>query len=384
MTSPDFTEFLKPVFNGERFKSHALPLEVLPELDAYRDLLIEVAKALYIQRNPGRKRTPKGFESNCKLRVRTVREGSAIPVVEREWSEPQQLTLGGVIEPDEFDDARDLISQVIEAIGERRNLPEAFPLALVPCFNKFGRRLRSGESIELRSPRADRGPKYTPDIRRRLVLVSASSVQEDISLVGYVDGVDDTADRFRFSLPLGKDYLVPFEPQHFETLVEALASRRAKQVEVIGLGTYDQTQALTAISDISEINLLDEPLESPIARRFRELRELEAGWLDGDEGEALNAEGLNWLERLLDELIHKQAMPVPYLYPTIENDVRAEWSIGPWAVSANFSLSAHFIELRALNTIDHTEREQDYSNPEEHQAEISEFIRSFGNDAGRQ
>ena len=59
--------FTTLVFQGPRFGEAAMPLEALPELAAYRDLLIAVAKSLFQADNPDRHRLPKGFESSFRL-----------------------------------------------------------------------------------------------------------------------------------------------------------------------------------------------------------------------------------------------------------------------------------------------------------------------------
>lgn len=43
-------------FNGKRFEDHGLDLDVLPELIAYKTLLVETAKALWRAKNPERQR----------------------------------------------------------------------------------------------------------------------------------------------------------------------------------------------------------------------------------------------------------------------------------------------------------------------------------------
>ena len=54
-------EFLNPRLVGDRFADHAIPLEVLKDLSALEELIVEVAKWHFLQENSERKRIPKGF-----------------------------------------------------------------------------------------------------------------------------------------------------------------------------------------------------------------------------------------------------------------------------------------------------------------------------------
>jgi|GEM_PF-2844281 len=54
-------EFAAPVLHGQRFRTHALPLDVLKELEGYQRLIVDVAKALYLTRRPNRQREFQAF-----------------------------------------------------------------------------------------------------------------------------------------------------------------------------------------------------------------------------------------------------------------------------------------------------------------------------------
>src|SRR5205807_9812193 len=72
-------------FVGGRFEENKgwLDFDVLPELQAYKRLIIETAKEEWRRRNPGRERLPKGFEESIRLGFHEVREGSCAVPVER-------------------------------------------------------------------------------------------------------------------------------------------------------------------------------------------------------------------------------------------------------------------------------------------------------------
>jgi hypothetical protein len=89
--------FVSLIFKGPRFGEAAMPLETLPELAAYRELIIETAKALFQARNSTRQRPPKGFESGLQLVLERVILGLPTPYIyptpeglaRAEWSSPK-------------------------------------------------------------------------------------------------------------------------------------------------------------------------------------------------------------------------------------------------------------------------------------------------------
>jgi hypothetical protein len=65
--------------------------------------------------------------------------------------------------------------------------------------------------------------------------------------------------------------------------------------------------------------------------RIEELRLLEQGWLDGEQGSPANQDGLTWLK---DELWYLEESFLPWIFPTVEEeDVLLEWSINYYEIS---------------------------------------------------
>src|SRR4051794_13709951 len=138
--------FVTPVLKGQRF-SGRIPLEILPELAAYRDLIREVARELFYQSNPDRKRVPKGFLQRFELQLHNISEGSTVLAIERRVEDSPVPSLFGAA-PDEFEDARDLVEECISAVSAGKPVPTRFPEFLLPRFNGFGQKLREDEWLE--------------------------------------------------------------------------------------------------------------------------------------------------------------------------------------------------------------------------------------------
>ncbi len=84
-----------------------------------------------------------------------------------------------------------------------------------------------------------------------------------------------------------------------------------------------------------------------VATQLADLARLEDRWLDGD-GRAPDCDGLAWLAERF-ERNRPSDLPSPYLYPTVEGGVLAEWSLSPHEISLEVDLGARMGEWHALN-----------------------------------
>ena len=97
-------------FEGPRFDDHGLDLDVLPELMAYKALLVETAKSLWRAQHPDRERLPRGFEASLSIKFYGLTEGSTGVPLKRVIPEDKgNLSL---LE-DELDQAADLLENTI-------------------------------------------------------------------------------------------------------------------------------------------------------------------------------------------------------------------------------------------------------------------------------
>ena len=274
----DRTTFMTPVFRGKRFENHEVPLDVLPDLAAYRDLVLELARHLFLARSPSRKRVPKGFMDLFQLVLRKIEAGSACPVLERVPPSPPTGMAPSVPANDVFDEARDLIDQAIAAAASRRPLPPRFPATLLPRFNQIGRGLRHDESIEFRAPGLSSGPRFDREVRELLVLGEDSKYEDNVEVVGVLQGghID------REVLHLRLDDCREVDVRCASSVVEKHLVLRGKRVCLVGWGLYDRQEHLERVTRLDDISPLDEEEDdcpaTSIDAQFEKLRALEPGW----------------------------------------------------------------------------------------------------------
>ena len=360
-------EFLKPRLVGRRFDDASIPLEMLGEIAVLGELVIEVAKWRYLQANPDRQRSPRGFADRVSLKLRAVEEGSAVPVINLEFQDAPGTTapqLPGM--PFEYQqyylEARDAIIDTISAAERDEIVRAPLPEKHLVYFDRIGRGLQEGEHIEFRDPGSEKISRLNKESRRRLVWASRiSEITEEVMLRGAIPEVDQDRMTFELETYQGK---VPGQipDEYFETVIGAFNQYKASgRVSIQGLVKYNRAARPVGIEAIEDVVLLD-PLD--VLAQLDDLRSMDDGWLNG-EGYAPSGHLLDWLAESFDGNYPGEAT-LPHLYPTEEGGVQAEWSIAAREVSLRFNSDNRIGEwhLMALDSDEEQTQELDFA--EEH------------------
>jgi hypothetical protein len=336
-------EYLRPRLVGQRFEGHAIPLEFLRDLAVLEEMVVEVSKWRFLQENPGRKRSPRGFNEGITLTLSAVEDGSAVPVI--------TLVLASILaQPNQvyYDQAKVAIVGAISSAAENKPATAFLPEKALVYFDRFGRSLRDGEAIEFPSSDPDAPPvRLTKEVRRKLLLASTQVkvLTEEIQLRGAVHEANKEAMTFQITLPDGNKILGPIPSQHFDNIIEAFNGyEQGAKILIQGVGKFNRLERLQGIETIEHTTLLD-PQDIPA--RLEELKVMRNGWLDG-RGIAPHLAGLDWLADAIERR-YSEDLPLPYIYPVAEGGVRLEWSIRPQEVSLEIDFSQKSGEWHALD-----------------------------------
>jgi hypothetical protein len=340
--------FATLVFRGKRFDGATMPLEALPELAAYRELLAAVARELFLATNPARVRLPKGFSESFRLTLTRIEDGSAVPIVEREVVDPRLFPFGHF-----FDTARDEVAGVVSAALSGAALPSWLTPSVAARFASFGRTLKDDESVILAPPGHREGAEYTRQVRRRILLAGQGTYEEDVELVGIVREAD--ADQESFQVRLADDRRVQVRVARALLSPVLKSLQQESSIRVSGTGVYDAEGKLLRISQTTDIALAEEGevvsgrpgCRIPVPEQVESLKGLPDGWLDG-EGVAYSDEALAWSSKLLESVVNGFELATPYIYPTPEGAIRAEWSRALWEISADLDWSNKSSDVRAV------------------------------------
>ncbi|UOA08481.1 hypothetical protein [Methylobacter sp. S3L5C] len=340
-------EFLKPRLVGERFNKHSVPLELLKDFAALEEMIVEVAKWKFKESHPKQKRIPSGFGKDLSLHISNIENGSAIPVIILMYAMSCPVDTQTQVEmydsPDVyyFKQARDLVIETIACAVQSKPLP--LPAQFLGYFDRFGRGLRGDEYIEFNDNEL---AKLTLETREKLIRASkVDEWTEDRVLKGRISEADQSRMRFELELKNGTKLRAPLTSQHLDTILDAFNNyANDARVVVQGAIKIDRQNQPKSIEFVEHITLID-PLD--VDERLDELAKLEDGWLDG-KGVALNPENLLWLGKSFESKFDAD-LPLPYLYPTSDGNIQAEWPIGNWEASIEINLDKKCAEWQALN-----------------------------------
>lgn len=339
-------EFLRPKLCGARFEGAAIPLEFLKDLAALEEMVIEVAKWQFLREHPDRTRSPRGFTEGVELKLTSVDEGSAIPVISMVVT---SLRLPGSSPVNQvyFEQAREAIVGAIDAAERSQSVVAHLPEKVLGYFDRIGRSLRNGESIEFSTATHPNPVRLTKETRRRLVLSSslAREFTEEVSIRGSIPEANQDAMTFQLQLIDGQKVTGPIPDQHLDTIIEAFNGYRLDaRVLLQGIGRYNRQNRLLGFESIEHISLLD-PLD--VSGRLDEFRRLKNGWLEG-RGVAPNHDGLGWFSAGFDQYFPDD-LPLPHVYPTPDGGLQAEWTLASNEISLEVDLSMRRGEWHRLD-----------------------------------
>lgn len=288
-------------YRGSRFHNARIPVEVLSDLPAFRDLLVSYAKDEWRLLHTDRQRVPKGFDKSLAFDLVTVEEGSAIPKLE--WNrDSAQANLPGFL-----DEIEDIVAvaydDVIALIAGDAGRVTALNGEKLRALNRFGAGLRENETIELQ--RRDGGNVVSLDAFRRKQMITGASetyttrfgssgeligVHSPDGISGYL--VVRTAEYGNINIPVDPS-------QIYEEFAHAL--NNDVQFEI--LVSLDSQDRFRAVADVYEVEVVFDESRAAFEdamTRINELRALPPGWHDGS-GDRISWEALRDAELFFSE-----------------------------------------------------------------------------------
>jgi hypothetical protein len=312
--------FLEPKLVGARFDGHEIPLDVMGDFSVLEEFVKEVAKWHFRAQNPGRERSPRGFLSDASLKLSAVEEGSAIPVIVLSLASAAQMLFA----PSQLylEQSRDSIMSAVSAAQRGQAPTDHLPENLLGYFEKFGKSLRDGESIEF--SHKNEIVKLTKDTRRRLLAASQSDSQTDtLAVIATIPEADQSKETFEIHVD-GKRFVSKEFARHRDNVIQAFTGyKNGVKVRVRGVFKIDKYGDIYELQKLESVDILD-PLD--VTQRLEELVQLNEGWLDG-EGTRFSVDGVYWLAAAF-EVYYDVRLVLPHLYPMLNGGVRAEWAIG--------------------------------------------------------
>jgi hypothetical protein len=321
---------------GARFEAHRLPLDVLPDLSAFRDLLVSYVKTEWRAAHAERERLPKGFEKSIAFDLVGIKDGSAVPQLE--WDrDTAQLLL-----PDFKDELEMLVegayAKVLDLIDGANGPVGTMELTSenIRALNRFGSSLLPDEKIEFPDSRgADGNVVYLDTYRRkRLITRGRDSYQTRFEDIGKLLGSEidplGTVGTITINTSEYGMISVPVSPERvrddFDGYIEADVQFRL----MIELGSDDTFRRVVEVYDV---DVIDAKVVADLAvcrDRIASLVSLSDGWHNGSGKSPTHAAAAT-ASRLL---ARKPGMAGNYsIFPTDMGGLLFEFSRRGWDYS---------------------------------------------------
>lgn len=321
---------------GARFEGHRLPLDVLPDLSAFRDLLVSYVKAAWRGAHTDRERLPKGFEKSIAFDLVRISDGSAVPQLDWDRKTAQLLL------PDFKDELEILVeeaySNVLKLIDGASRPTDGVELTSenIRALNRFGSGLLPDERIEfVGSQGSDGNVVYLDTYRRkRLITRGRDSYQTRFESIGKLlgSGIDPLGTAGTITI-LTSEYGkidLPVSPERVRDDFDGNIEADVQFSLTIELGSDD---GFRGVVEVFDVDVIDAKVVADLAvcrDRISELVSLRDGWHYGS-GKSPTPESVTTASRLLSR---KPGMAASYrIFPTDTGGLLFEFVRSGWDYS---------------------------------------------------
>ncbi len=327
---------------GARFAGKRLPVELLSDLSAFRDLVAAFSKDKWRHLNAHRQRLPKGFDKSISFDLVGLEDGSAVPKLDWRRELAQEML------PDFADEVEELVGhsysdvlELLDGVG-REQFPAALSSEHIHALNRLGAGLVSGERIEFLGSKGFDGNVVYLDATRRKALITRvretyQTRYEDIgTLVGlHLDGrINVETERFG-------ELSLPVDPARIHDEFDGSTGSSVQfslQIEL------DNRDSIRGVIEVYDVDLIDAELSGSLERcrqRLEEISCLKHGWHEG-AGEPVLPIAAGLAKLLLSK---RPLLAGGYrIYPTEAGGVLFEFIANNWDLSVEISNSG-FVEF---------------------------------------
>lgn len=322
---------------GARFNGARLPLDMLSDLPAFRDLIVSYAKDRWRTTHQDRERLPKGFDKSISFDLVAIEEGSAVPKLIWSRRVAQEMLPGFVDELELLvNTSYETVVKLVDDAGQN-SFPSALSSEHVRALNKLGSGLHGNERIEfLDSQGKDGQVVYLDTYRRKALITRVRETYESRfegvgKLVGlHLDGFIQimTQEHGELKFPVDKARIqIEFDGNTNADVQFSL------QIEL------DNNDKFKSVVDVFDVEIVAPELSVGLSRcnkRIEELNKLVIGWHNGS-GAAISPKATAMAQKFLSG--RPNLADAYRIYPTLEGGILFEFEINEWDFSVEIRQS---------------------------------------------
>lgn len=326
---------------GARFSGARLPVDVLGDLPAFRDLLVAFVKENWRANHTGRARLPKGFDKSLSFDLVKITEGSAVPNLNWNRSLAQTYLPGFVDQLDAVMSSS--FEQFVSLIdsADDDNFSQALSQQQVRALNRLGSGLRDEERIEFLDTRGSDGKViYLDNYRRKKLITRVRETYETRA-----EGIGRLVQARVEPPPLNRGHILIATQKYgditvaaeAEEIIDDYAPYLGSEIQYDLQVEVDHNDLVRNVIEVHDLDIIDEEHSADLLRcreRLQVLGALKPGWSDG-EGVEISKKALENASRLLAK---RAGLCNQFkIFPNEEGGVLIEFEAAGWDFSIEFS-----------------------------------------------
>lgn len=356
--------FLAPRLTGSRFDDHTLPVNILEDFSAIEELVIEVAKGIYLVENPNRKRVPKGFSDGVYLKLVNVEEGSSIPkfIIASMIGLNSMLPLDNLDHFSYFEKAKEKIISIILSVNEGRPINEEFQKYLI-FFNKIGKNLLDDENIDFgyNIETKQESNAILNKITRKKILLSREEKHEysdSVKLFALIPSINQKENTFSIETDDGLIIDSELTDSIRDTVFLAFNEYNNRTyISLKGTGIYNFSDKLLRIESIESMDILD---SFDVTLRINHLSKIPNNWYN-EYSKAPQKELLFSFKDIFNSYYNSNLL-LPAIFPTVEGNIQLEWKRNNKHIVLDIDLTSFISTFFYYNDIDDSDEHEEILN----------------------
>ncbi|MDQ2822767.1 MAG: hypothetical protein M3Y65_20710 [Pseudomonadota bacterium] len=337
--APDNVNDFQLRYVGPRFEGTRLPVEVLSDLPAFRELIVSFVKAGWYAEHADKVRLPKGFDQSLTFDLVGLTNGSAVPNLN--WNRSRaQAYLPGMVDQLEHLMASSF-NQLVHLVdtAEDDGATPALTAQQVRALNKLGSGLRDDERIEFLNTTSSKGAVVYLDNekRKRLMTRIKGTYETRVEGIGVLVQAKIVPTSQLGSVVISVEKYGDVEINREKSIVvEEFAPYLTSEVQYDLQIEVDHNDLIRNVVHVHDIGVIDPGHSGDLLicrDRIKQLGDLPGGWNEGD-GIKITQPAIDNAGRLLAK--RSSVCHLFKIFPTEEGGISFELESSGWDYTIEF------------------------------------------------
>lgn len=366
--------------DGDRFEDFGMPAANAKEVAALDELLYQLIELRWRAKHPESSKLPNNFRKAYELRINTIAEGSATPLLERRRSTPEDPTLFPASSDEFTEDYRQAVEELEEILrlaSEHGPLPDSVYALPLPAIRNLGSTLRDNEKLQVGHGRVNdwtTKPTYTTSAREYILDQLGKPQFKHVTYSGLVRSTNVSNGTFNFVDAASRVSATATYDHGFELDIDGQNEQTWAWVEVKGQVEFTNKSKSHVFISVDSIRTDQLTAEyNRLQDRLTEIGELQPGWLDGEEGDGFTQGQLENAHAVVKAAVNAGKLPKTVV-PSVDGAIVFSWVSGNQHFSVEVEPEGGFY-FHKSNTISMNAIDQDVETLTKHPSDlITEWV----------